>query len=104
MNKKCNKSNDIKKIIEGLRVVDREILIELQFATRNGEWLAPINFGGSNGSPHNYVLGKLCKLNLAERKKRFGLNSGVRGSYVYRATAKVHVYYEKLRAKRKVRS
>lgn len=53
--------------------------------------LAPLDFGGTNGSDHSYRATKLVKLGLAEHRKRgLGWGSaptrGYRGSKLYRPT------------------
>ena len=64
----------------------REVLGEL----RGGEWLRPMDVGGTDGSHHSRTLARLVKAGLAERKKRGTLTNtlfnGRRGSYRYRIT------------------
>lgn len=65
---------------------DVEVLREL----RDGEWLRPMDVGGSDGSHHSRTLSRLVGRGLAERQKRNTitnvLRNGRRGSYVYRIT------------------
>lgn len=57
---------------------------------RRGEWLRPMDIGGTDGSHHSRTLAKLVKRGLVERRKRNTITNvilnGHRGSYVYRIT------------------
>ena len=65
---------------------EREVLGQL----RGGEWLRPMDVGGTDGSHHNRTLARLIKRGFAERKRRGTLTNtlvnGPRGSYRYRIT------------------
>lgn len=68
---------------------DLDVLGDLAAAVRNyrdinaGEWVRPMDCGGTDGSSHSYRLGRLAKMGLAKRKK---LISGTRGSCKYTIT------------------
>lgn len=49
----------------------------------SSEWAAPLDLGGTNGSPHSYVLSKLVDAGLVEFRRR---GFGPRGSKEYRIT------------------
>lgn len=73
---------------------DLDVLGDLAVAVRNyrdigaGDWVRPMDCGGTNGSTHSYRLGRLAKMGLAERKKIYGFSStGSRGSCKYTITA-----------------
>ena len=65
---------------------EREVLGEL----RGGDWVRPMDVGGTDGSHHSRTLARLSEQGLAERRKRNTLTNvvvgGRRGSYVYRIT------------------
>lgn len=77
-----------------MRVTQRdiEVLSDLRFAVDDhkkvsgGEWVRPLDCGGTDGSDHSYRLTKLAKMELAERKKFPGW--GGRGSCRYTITEK----------------
>jgi hypothetical protein len=62
-------------------ITERMILIRL--ATHPDEWKRPMDMGGTDGSKHSYLLSRLVKVGLAEKRGRGGW---VRGAYRYRIT------------------
>lgn len=63
---------------------NREVIVLLNMA--HGDWVRPMDVGGSDGSHHSYTLRKLADMGLVEQDVRGGRQ--IRKAYKYRLTEK----------------